>query len=275
MDTLKGKKVAFQGEHGAYSEIAATSFFPDSKLIPMRLFQDIFDALRNDSIDCAVVPIENSIEGSVNEIYDLLLDADKKITGEMFLKIEHCLIALPNSTTITKVFSHPQALAQCRNYIKRKNLDAIPTYDTAGSVRLIKEKKINDTAAIASKNAAEFYDMKILDQNIEDRKNNFTRFLVLSDQQTAPSKSDRTSMIFGLKHTPGSLYSVMQEFDHHKINLTKIESRPTKEKPWEYNFYVDFEGHIEEDNVKRAINNLEKKCTFVKILGSYQRGTIN
>jgi prephenate dehydratase len=173
---LSGKKVAFQGEHGAYSEIAATKFFPDSELIPKKLFQDIFDALRSDSIDCAVVPIENSIEGSVNEIYDLLLDADKKITGEIFLKIDHCLIALPNSTTITKVFSHPQALAQCRNYITKKNLDAIPTYDTAGSVRLIKEKKILDTAAIASKNAAEFYNMKILDQNIEDRKNNFTRF---------------------------------------------------------------------------------------------------
>ena len=272
---MKGKKVAFQGEHGAYSEIAATKFFPESQLIPMKLFQDIFDALRNDSIDCAVVPVENSIEGSVNEIYDLLLDADKKITGEMFLKIEHCLIALPDSNAITKVLSHPQALAQCRNYIKRRNLDSIPSHDTAGSVRLIKEKKINDTAAIASKNAAEFYNMKILDQNIEDRKNNFTRFLVLSDLQTAPSKSDRTSMIFGLKHTPGSLYSVMQEFDHHKINLTKIESRPTKEKPWEYNFYVDFEGHIEEDDVKNAINNIEKKCTFVKILGSYRRGTIN
>lgn len=272
---MSGKKVAFQGEHGAYSEIAATKFFPDSELIPKKLFQDIFDALRSDSIDCAVVPIENSIEGSVNEIYDLLLDADKKITGEIFLKIDHCLIALPNSTTITKVFSHPQALAQCRNYIKKKNLDAIPTYDTAGSVRLIKEKKILDTAAIASKNAAEFYNMKILDQNIEDRKNNFTRFLVLSDHQTAPSKSDRTSMIFGLKHTPGTLYSVMQEFDHNKINLTKIESRPTKEKPWEYNFYVDFEGHIEEDNVKMAIKSIEMKCTFVKILGSYRRGTIN
>ena len=275
MDTLKGKKVAFQGEHGAYSEIAATKFFPESQLIPMKLFQDIFDALLTDSIDCAVVPVENSIEGSVNEIYDLLLDADKKITGEMFLKIEHCLIALPDSNAITKVLSHPQALAQCRNYIKRKNLDSIPSYDTAGSVRLIKEKKINDTAAIASKNAAEFYNMKILDQNIEDRKNNFTRFLVLSDLHTAPSKSDRTSMIFGLKHTPGSLYSVMQEFVHHKINLTKIESRPTKEKPWEYNFYVDFEGHVEEENVKNAINNIEKKCTFIKILGSYQRGTIN
>jgi len=267
--------VAFQGEHGAYSEIAATKLFPEYELIPMRLFQDIFDALRSNSIDCAVVPIENSIEGSVNEIYDLLLDTDKKITGEIFLKIDHCLIALPNSTNITKVLSHPQALAQCRNYIKKKNLDAIPTYDTAGSVRLIKEKKIIDTAAIASKNAAEFYNMKILDQNIEDRKNNFTRFLVLSDHQTTPTKSDRTSMIFGLKHIPGSLYSVVQEFDHNKINLTKIESRPTKEKPWEYNFYVDFDGHIEEDHVKRAINNIEKKCIFVKILGSYKRGTIN
>lgn len=272
---MKGKKVAFQGEHGAYSEIAATKFFPDSELIPMRLFQDIFEALRSDSIDCAVVPIENSIEGSVNEIYDLLLDADKKITGEIFLKVNHCLIAVPNSTTITKVLSHPQALAQCRNYIKKNNLDPTPTYDTAGSVRLIKEKKILDTAAIASKNAAEFYNMKILDHNIEDRKNNFTRFLVLSDNLTAPSKADRTSMIFGLQHTPGSLYSVMQEFDNNKINLTKIESRPTKEKPWEYNFYVDFEGHIEEDNVRKALDNIERKCTFVKILGSYQRGTIN
>ena len=274
---MKGKKIAFQGEHGAYSEIAATKFFPDSDLIPMKLFQDIFDALRNDSIDCAVVPIENSIEGSVNEIYDLLLDTDKKISGEVFLRINHCLIALPNSATNTlmKVLSHPQALAQCKNYIKKKKLDAIPAYDTAGSVRLIKEKKILDTAAIASKKAAEFYDMKILDQNIEDRRNNFTRFLVLSNQKTTPTKTDRTSMIFGVEHTPGSLYSVMQEFNNNKINLTKIESRPTKEKPWEYNFYVDFEGHIEEANVKTTLANIEKKCTFIKILGSYQRGTIN
>lgn len=272
---MKGKKIGFQGEHGAYSEIAATKFFPDSDLIPMKFFQDIFDALQNDSIDCAVVPIENSIEGSVNEIYDLLLETEKKISGEIFLKINHCLIALPYSTTVTKVLSHPQALAQCRNYIKKKNLDAIPTYDTAGSVRIIKEKKILDTAAIASMKAAEFYDMKILDENIEDRRNNFTRFLVLSNQKTTPTKTDRTSMIFGLNHTPGSLYSVIQEFDNNKINLTKIESRPTKEKPWEYNFYVDLEGHIEEDNVMKTLVNIEKKCTFIKILGSYRRGTIN
>jgi prephenate dehydratase len=272
---LKGKIVAYQGEHGAYSEIAAGRFFPEAKLIPMKLFQDIFDALQINSIDCAVVPIENSIEGSVNEIYDLLLDTEKKIAGEIFLKINHCLITLPNNRTITRVLSHPQALAQCRNYIKKRNLDSIPAYDTAGSVRLIKEKKILDAAAIASKNAAEFYDMKILDQNIEDRKNNFTRFLVLSDEKTSPTKNDRTSMIFGLKHTPGSLFSVIQEFNNSKINLTKIESRPTKEKPWEYNFYVDLEGHIEVDNVKKTLNKIEKKCTFLKILGSYARGTID
>lgn len=272
---MKGKFVAFQGEHGAYSEIAARKFFPNSNLVPMKLFRDIFDALRNDGIDCAVVPIENSIEGSVNEIYDLLLDTEKKITGEIFLKINHCLIALPTNSTITKVLSHPQALAQCRNYIKKRNFNSIPTYDTAGSVRLIKEEKILDAAAIASKNAAEFYDMKILDQNIEDRKNNFTRFLVLSDQKTIPTKNDRTSMIFGLKHTPGSLFSVLQEFNNNKINLTKIESRPIKEKPWEYNFYVDLEGHIEEENIKNTLDKIEKKCTFLKILGSYRRGTIN
>ena len=271
---MKGKIVAYQGEHGAYSEIAAKKFFPDSKLVPMKLFQDIFDAFRNKSIDSAVVPIENSIEGSVNEIYDLLLDTEKKISGEIFLKINHCLIALQNYTTITRVLSHPQALAQCRNYIKKRNLDPIPTYDTAGSVRLIKEKEIVDAAAIASKSAAEFYDMKILEENIEDRKNNFTRFLVLSDKKTNPTKNDRTSMIFGLKHTPGSLFSVLQEFNAGNINLTKIESRPTKEKPWEYNFYLDLEGHIEEDEVKKKLNKIEKKCTFLKVLGSYRRGTV-
>jgi len=139
---LKGKIVAFQGEHGAYSEIAAKKLFPESKPVPMKLFQDIFDALRDNNIDFAVVPIENSIEGSVNEIYDLLLDTEKKITGELFLRINHCLIALENNSRITRVFSHPQALAQCRNYIKKRNFDPVPTYDTAGSVRIIKEKKI-------------------------------------------------------------------------------------------------------------------------------------
>lgn len=128
------------------------------------------------------------------------------------------------------------------------------------------KKKILDAAAIASKNAAAFYNMKILDENIEDRKNNYTRFLVLSDQETSPTKNDRTSMIFGLKHTPGSLFSVMQEFNNSKINLTKIESRPTKEKPWEYNFYVDLEGHIVEDNVKKTIINIEKNAYFLKYL---------
>ena len=272
---MKGKIVAFQGEHGAYSEIAAKKLFPESKPVPMKLFQDIFDALRDKNIDSAVVPIENSIEGSVNEIYDLLLDTEKKITGELFLRINHCLIALENNSTITRVLSHPQALAQCRNYIKKRNFDPVPTYDTAGSVRIIKEKKIVDAGAIASKNAAEFYDMKILEENIEDRKNNFTRFLVLSDQNTNSTKNDRTSMIFGLKHTPGTLFSVIQEFNAAKINLTKIESRPTKERPWEYNFYLDLEGHINEDGVKRTLNKIEKKCTFLKVLGSYKRGTIS
>jgi prephenate dehydratase len=267
--------VAFQGEHGAYSEIAALKFFPNSELMPMKLFQDVFDALNNNSIDYAVVPIENSIEGSVNEIHDLLLSTEKKITAEIFLRVNHCLIALPNNTTITRVFSHPQALAQCREYLKKRNYDSMPTYDTAGSVRLIKENQLFDAAAIASKSAAIFYQMKILDENIEDRINNYTRFLVLSDENTRPSMKDRTSMIFGLKHIPGSLFSVIKEFSNSKINLTKIESRPTKEKPWEYNFYVDFEGHVEEEMVKGTLDSVHKKCTFLKILGSYKKGTID
>ena len=267
-------KVAFQGENGAYSEMAVLTLFPDSITVPMRSFQQVFDSVVRSENDLAVVPIENSIEGSVNENYDLLLKNRIQIVGEIFQRIHHCLIVNQrHDEKILRVFSHPQALAQCREYIYQKKLEPIPSYDTAGAVKMIKEGNMTDSAAIASKWAAELYDMKIIDEGIEDRKNNFTRFFVISKKITTKSTgNDRTSIIFGLEHSPGSLFKVLNEFAKESINLTKIESRPTKETPWEYYFYVDLEGHYMDQKIKRTLENIKKKSKFYKLLGSYKKG---
>lgn len=268
-------KVAFQGEKGAYSELAIIQFFPNSTPIPVRSFQEVIEKLLSGLSDYAVVPIENSIEGSVNEVYDLLLHSDLYVVGETYQRIHHCLIALKGNDlgSLKQVYSHPQALAQCRHYINEKGLVAVPAYDTAGAVKMVKESQNKGAAAIASKRAAEIYGMDILDVGIEDRKNNFTRFYVLSREpaSTKPSGNDGTSMIFSVKHAPGSLVNVLSEFARREINLTKIESRPTKETPWEYNFFTDFEGHILDSKVRDVLKVIESKTAFVKILGSYKK----
>jgi prephenate dehydratase len=158
--------------------------------------------------------------------------------------------------------------------LKNKKLEPIPTYDTAGAVKMLKEMKITDAAAIASKRAAEVYEMEIVDEGIEDKKNNFTRFLLLSKTKTKPTHNDRTSITFSIKHVPGALFDILEEFAFRKINLTKIESRPTKEAPWEYNFYVDFEGHVDDKNIHHALQSIKKKSAFLKILGSYKKAEL-
>jgi prephenate dehydratase len=267
------QKVAFQGEKGAYSEIATMKYFPDAELIPTKTFQDIFWNIESGKIDFAIIPIENSIEGSVNEAYDLLLRSNAAVFGEIHQRIIHCLIVNQNSdSAITSVYSHPQALAQCRKYIQRRGLESIPTYDTAGAVKLIKDNKIVNAAAIASERAAKLYGMKIVDHGIEDEKNNYTRFFVLSRTQikTEPTGHDATSIIFSINHLPGALFNILSEFATRHINLTRIESRPTKDTPWEYNFYVDIEGHSSDKSIHEALCLIEKKTNFFKILGSYK-----
>jgi prephenate dehydratase len=271
-------RVAFQGERGAYSELAVFRFFPTCDSIPVRSFQDVIDTLLSGSSDYAVVPIENSIEGSVNEIYDLLLQSDLNVIGETYQRIRHCLIANKGSDldSIKAVFSHPQALAQCRHYLNRRKFDSIPVYDTAGAVKMIKESHDKKAAAIASEYAAKIYGMDILDVGIEDKKNNFTRFYILSREfvNIEPSGNDGTSIIFSVRHAPGSLVSILSEFAERNINLTKIESRPTKETPWEYNFFTDFEGHLADLKIKEILKVIQPKTVFVKILGSYKKARI-
>jgi prephenate dehydratase len=267
-----GERVAFQGEPGAYSEMATIQYFRSSNLVPLKSLQDVFDGLSHGDVDFGVVPIENSIEGSVNETYDLLLDTHFVVSGEIYLRVRHCLIVNKGGgSNIRTVYSHPQALAQCRRYLQERKLAAVAAYDTAGAVKMIKQKQNMEVAAIASSRAAELYDMDILEEGIEDSKNNFTRFLIISKTRTKSTGHDGTSMIFSVKHIPGALYSILEEFANRKINLTKIESRPKKEKPWEYNFYVDFEGHINNKIITEAVESIKKKAAFIKILGSYER----
>jgi prephenate dehydratase len=267
-------RVAFQGERGAYGEIATLQYFSKASLAPKKSFQEVFDAAENGDADYIVVPVENSIEGSVNEIYDLLLQTKMSVIGEVYQRVRHCLIANRDAKKIKYVHSHPQALAQCRRYLQRKKLESLPAYDTAGAVKMIKENKMLDSAAIASKRAAELYDMEILDEGIEDKKNNYTRFLVLSPKKSrSDSKAGhyKTSMIFSVKHVPGALFGIIGEFAIRRINLTKVESRPTKETPWEYNFYVDFEGHAQDKAVQEALKSIKPKTSYIKILGSYRK----
>jgi len=278
MGRNKHLKVAFQGEIGAYSEIAVYKHFTsDAQTIPCKSFSDVFKSVEAGNVDYGVVPVENSIEGSVNQVYDLFLEYDLEVCGEIILKIEHCLLANRNAdlNSIKVVYSHPQALAQCSNFLERLGCKIIPTYDTAGGAKIVKERGTNDVAAIASERAAEIYGMKVLARDISNTPDNYTRFLVISTEDSPPTGNDKTSIIFSLKHVPGSLYKALEEFALREINLTKIESRPTKRRPWEYNFYLDFEGHRNDPKCMEALKGLEKKATFIKILGSYPKAKQN
>ncbi|MFX1507870.1 MAG: prephenate dehydratase [Promethearchaeota archaeon] len=267
-------KVAFQGEHGAYSELAAVQLFGRTiETIPCKTFSEVFNIVEKGDAHYGLIPIENSLEGSIGQNYDLLLKTDLKVSGETILRIVHCLIANRGAflDKIKKVYSHPQALGQCREFLEELNITTIPVYDTAGSVKMVKESGDKDAAGIASELAANIYHMKILKKGIETNKNNFTRFFVISKNEALPTGDDKTSLVFMARHEPGSLYQALKAFADKKINLTKLESRPIIGKPWEYRFYLDFIGHLEEHHIKEAIKDLRKNSTFVRVIGSYPK----
>ncbi len=275
MKKSTGKRIAFQGEHGAYSEIAARNFFGNSvSLLPNPTFEMVFKKVEGGAADYGVIPIENSLAGSIHQNYDLLLKHRLQIAGELNVRIEHNLIANRGVgfADIRRVFSHPQALMQCQGNMARwRGVQIIPTYDTAGSVKKIKEERILDGAAIASGLAARVYGMKILKRQVQDNSENFTRFLMLSGK-TSPAKSaNKTSIVFSIKNVPGALFRSLSVFALRDIDLYKIESRPLHGKPWEYFFYIDFAGNLEETNCRNALAHLKEIATFLKILGSYQK----
>jgi len=270
-------KIPFKGERGAYSEMALKKLFGNNILIsPSFSFEEVFLKVKEKKVDYGVVPIENSLYGSVFETYDLLLQNSLSIINELNLQINHCLLASENYklSQIKKVYSHPQALGQCSVFLKTlKNAQLFPAYDTAGSALIsLKDSQI-PTAAVASRNASELYGLKILKSNIQNNKENFTRFLVISKKRIKRElHNPKTSICFELKSIPGALFKALSVFALRDINLLKIESRPIPHKPFEYVFYVDLSGSMEDTKVKNALNHLSEISITLKSFGSYEAG---
>jgi len=271
----KDPLVAFQGERGAYSEDACFKFFGSKvKTKPVLDFQSVFEAVEHDKVTHAMVPVENSIEGSVAQVNDLLLDHDLTVSGEAIVPVKHYLMVYRDASmeTIKEVLSHPQALGQCRKFLaNHPEWKIIPSYDTAGSARIVSESKRTDVAAIASKRAASVYGLKTLREDIQSEDVNVTRFFVLEKNPEPVDGANKTSIVFATKNAPGALHKCLGEFASRNVNLSKLESRPRKNKPWVYVFYADFEGSMDDPNCHAAIGGLLKTGAFVKILGSYKK----
>ncbi len=266
-------RVAFQGEAGAYSEEAVIQHWGEkAKPMPRPYLRDVFNSVESGEAELGLVPVENTLEGSIVRTYDLLLEKDLRVTGEVVLRVVHCLIANPNITfqDVKRVYSHPQALGQCRAYLEENHYEPVAAYDTAGSVKMIKEKGLMDAAAIASARAAKVYDMSILQQGIETHEENYTRFLVIGGKTNPPSQRDKTSLAFNVEHKPGTLYNALKVFKDNGVNLTKIESRPLLGKPWEYVFFLDFMGNETGPKVAETLEQFTRETSFVKVFGSYQ-----
>ncbi len=276
-------RVGFQGERGAFSQEAARRFCgEDIESVPFTRFEEVFAALKAQKIDRAAIPIENTLHGSVHENYDHLLNFDLPILAETSVRIVHNLIANPGIKfrEIRRVYSHPVALAQCLDFFTANpQVERVPFYDTAGSVKMIAEQGLSDAAAIASAVASENYGAHILKRSIEDDRRNFTRFFLLCHREqlskAAPkqqaNQSAKTSIVFAIRNSPGALFRSLSAFALRDLNLTKIESRPLRGKPWEYLFYLDLIGHETDANVQKALGHLRESADLVRVLGSYPK----
>ena len=275
---------AFQGERGAFSEEATRQLLgPRVRVRPCPRFEDVFRSLAKKQVDAAVVPMENTLAGSVHENYDHLLHHDLPIAGETRVRIVHHLIAPPDVPfrSIRRVFSHPVALGQCLDFFARHpHIERVPFYDTAGSVKMIMEERREGAAAIASRVAAELYGARILRRSIEDDRQNFTRFFLLRRPEhlrnhplRGGSKTRwKTSLVFTTRNVPGALFRSLSAFALRDLNLTKIESRPLRGKPWEYLFYLDFLGHVDDPACSKALGHLREVADFCRVLGCYPQG---
>lgn len=264
--------VAFQGEPGAYSEEAVRAHFGQVETLPCHSFRDIFMSIREGRATHGMLPVENSMAGTVAQSYELLFEHDLRVQAEFILRVHHMLLTLPDTAppSIVRVKSHPQALLQCENFIRRRGWEAVAAYDTAGSARELAEAPEEGTAVIASALAGEIYGLKTVEQNIEDEPYNSTRFFVIGVHDVPYREvPQKTSVVFAVRHHPAALYECLGEFAVNRINLTKLESRPMRSRPWQYWFYLDFEGHADDPNCAQALNGLLRKASMVKLLGSY------
>lgn len=272
---VKRKVVAYLGPPTSYTHLACIRNFGCSvDAIPKATIDEIFESVEKEETEYGIVPVENSIEGVVNQTLDMFIEHEVKISAEISIKISHCLLSInKNAKDIQAIYSHPHAFAQCSKWIKRNypNVQLIETLSTAKAAEMA-SKQIN-SAAIASFFAARLYGLNILNSNIEDSPNNYTRFFILSNRIPKRTGNDKTSILLSIPHVPGSLYRILGSFYERGINLTKIESRPVKGRPWEYFFFIDFQGHIEDPEICQTIKEMETQVIFMKLLGSYFRGS--
>lgn len=273
-------KIAVLGPKGTFSDEAAHRYFEKGKVGYVPTITGVFEEVDSGRADYGVVPIENSTEGSVSETFDCLKKYDLKVSAEIFHQIRHVLAGHGTLDQVKKIRSHPQAIAQC---MKKLNLGGkLPQiitrmssgkdYSTAGAISSVAKLKNPEVAAIGSKNAAESYGLNILIDNLSDMEDNETRFFVIAKESKSPTGADKTSILVAVKNEAGSLYKLLEEFAKNKINLTKIESRPGKEKKWAYIFSIDFEGHSDDPKIKKVLKKVEEKSIYYKLLGSYPKG---
>ncbi len=266
------KLVGFQGEHGAYSEVAVRGSDKEWVPIPCLEFLDVFEGVSKGQFDYGVVPVENSLEGAVTAVNDLLVETELKVVGEIKVPVHHCLLALPETDyrDIKVVYSHPQALAQCRGFIARNKLEPRPYYDTAGAAQMLSNERPKAAAAIASRLCADIYDLEVLKENIEDHESNNTRFLVLA-REPVKEGGDKCSIIFSTAHKAGALYGILKLFSEAGINLTRIESRPIRKDPGKFAFLLDFEGSDSDGKVAGTLAKVQEEAVMYKFLGCYRR----
>ena len=267
-------KVAFFGPLATFTHLAALRHFGSSaSFMPVESIRDVFDAVEAGKAGFGVVPVENSNEGVVSYTLDMFMDYDLKVSAEVMLEISHNLLSKSgDKAKIKKIYSNPQAAAQCRRWLEL-NLPGVPILESTSTAKAAELASVDDeAAAIASELAAKIYDLRFFEKNIEDIKHNYTRFLVISKEFPPKTGRDKTSIMFSIKDRPGALYDILSPFKRAKINLTKIESRPSKRKAWEYIFFVDMEGHIDDKKVRKAVDTMKENCLYVKILGSYPHG---
>lgn len=265
--------IAFQGEPGAYSEEAIRKNFGATvETLPCHSFAEIFQAVQSGKAKHGLLPVENSMAGTVAQSYELLFEHDLRVQAEVILRVRHMLLSTPdtNIDQVVRVKSHPQALAQCEGYLRRRGWEPVPAYDTAGSARDLAAQSEAGTAVIASALAGELYGLTVLDSNVEDEPYNSTRFFLIGTEDAPRTdQPHKTSIVFAVRHKPAALYECLGAFARQNINLTKLESRPMRSRPWQYWFYLDFEGHAQDPGCERALIGLLQHASMVKLLGSY------
>lgn len=267
--------VAFQGEPGAYSEVAVLQLFPGARPVPSTTFREVFERVDSGEVDWGVIPLENSLTGSIKENEDFLAERGLALVGETIVPVQHCLMALPGQTLadLHEVLSHPQGLEQCSRFLQLLGVSAVAAYDTAGSAKLIRREARRGSGAIASRRAAEIYGLTVLAESIQDQAGNYTRFGAIAQPGKAlpaPAGSPRkSSVILGLSNVPGTLHRALGVLARREIQLTRLESRPNRRNPWEYRFTLDFEGDLQEPHVAEAMAELRQLAVSLVLLGSY------